>query len=43
MLLESQRIDIAEELKMDLFAISLLHATIQNSGIEESVPIFYRP
>ena len=34
-LLESLGLDIAEELKMDLFAISLLGATIQDGGIEE--------
>jgi len=34
-LLELLGLDIAEELKMDLFAISLLDATIQDGGIGE--------
>jgi len=34
-LLELLGLDIAEELKMDLFTISLLDATIQDSSIEE--------
>ena len=34
-LLESLELDIVEELKMDLFTISLLGTTIQDSGIEE--------
>ena len=34
-LLELLGLDIAKELKMDLFTISLLDATIQDSGIEE--------
>jgi len=34
-LLESLGLNIAEELKMDLFAISLLDATIQDGSIGE--------
>ena len=35
MLLESYGLDMAEELKIDLFIISLLGTTIQDNGIRE--------